>query len=142
MLRWYMTIGAIWGFNCASNFAFLGPFLFWKGICKVPRCNKLKILVPKQLWKSKIGPLQLILATKHYVTFFLGHPLSICNVILTCNIVKRITEWKKDNQNQNHQKGPTNYKESKKKKKSNREKQNQLKQQKKEPKGTKKDKEE
>ena len=68
-------IWAFWGSNCTSNFAFFRPFLFWKGICKVHRCSELKILVPKHLWKSKIGPLQLILATKHYVTFFLGHPV-------------------------------------------------------------------
>ena len=75
MLRWYLIIKAFWGFNCASNFAFLRPFLFCKGICKVPRCNGLKILAPKHLWKSKIGALQLIWATKRYVTFFLGHPV-------------------------------------------------------------------
>ena len=50
--------------------AFFRPFLFWKGICKVPRCNGLDILVPKHLWQSKIGPLQLILATNRYVSFF------------------------------------------------------------------------
>ena len=79
MLRWSDIIWAFWGFNCASNFAFFRPFLigilFWKGISKVPRCNGLKILVPKHLWKSKIGPLQLILATNRYVSFFLGHPV-------------------------------------------------------------------
>ena len=36
----------------------------------MPSCNGLEILVPQHLWKSKIGPLQLILATKRYVTFF------------------------------------------------------------------------
>ena len=51
------------------------PFPVWMGICKVPRCNRLKILVPKHLLKSKIGPIQLILASKRYVTFFLGHPV-------------------------------------------------------------------
>ena len=45
------------------------------GICKLLRYNGLKILVPKHLWKSKIGPLQLILATIRYVPFFLGHPV-------------------------------------------------------------------
>ena len=92
MLRLSDIIWAFWGFNCASNFVFFGlsqsewvsvsclllrPFLFCKRICKVPRCEWLKILVPKHLWKSKIGPLQLILATKHYVTFFFGSPCTL-----------------------------------------------------------------
>ena len=79
MLRWYRIIKSFWGFNCASNFAFSRPFLFWKGICKVPRCNGLEILVPKHLWK-------LILATKRYVTFFWGRPVlkwdNLCNLYL------------------------------------------------------------
>ena len=33
MLRWYLIIEAFWGFNWASIFAFLRPFLFSKGIC-------------------------------------------------------------------------------------------------------------
>ena len=70
-----MIIEAFWGFNCAYNFAFLMPFLFWEGICTMPRCNRLKILVPKHQWKSRIRPLQLISATKRYVTLFLGHPV-------------------------------------------------------------------
>ena len=77
MIRLSDIIWAFWGFNCASNFVFLRPFLFCKGICKVHRCNGLEILVPKHLWKSKIGPIQLIWATKCYVTFLLGHPVHI-----------------------------------------------------------------
>ena len=80
MLRLSDIIWAFWGFNCASNFAFLRPFLFCKGICKVHMCNGLEILVPKHLWKSKIGPIQLILATKCYVTFFLGHPVDLYEI--------------------------------------------------------------
>ena len=47
---------------------------------------------------------------------------------------------KKDNQNQNHQKGPTNYKESKKKKRIKQRRTEPIREKK--PKGTKKDKEE
>ena len=57
--------------------AFLRPFWFWMGISKVTRWNGLEILVPKHLWKSKIGPLQQILDTKRYVSFFLGHPVDL-----------------------------------------------------------------
>ena len=39
------------------------------------RCNGLEIQNPKHMWKSENGPLQPILATKRYVTFFLGHPV-------------------------------------------------------------------
>ena len=59
--------------ECAR--AFLRPFWFWMGISKVDRWNGLEILVPRHLWKSKIGPLQQILDTKRYVSFFLGHPV-------------------------------------------------------------------
>ena len=61
--------------ECAR--AFLRPFWFWMGISKVTRWNGLEILVPKHLWKSKIGPLQQILDTKRYVSFFLGHPVCV-----------------------------------------------------------------
>ena len=50
--------------------AFLGHFKFWMGIWNVLRCNGLEILNPKHMWKSENGPLQPILATKRYVTFF------------------------------------------------------------------------
>ena len=66
--------------ECAR--AFLRPFWFWMGISKVTRWNGLEILVPKHLWKSKIGPLQQILDTKRYVSFFLGHP--VYNVFTFC----------------------------------------------------------
>ena len=52
------------------------------GICQLLRCNGLEILVPKHPWKSTIGPLQLILATKRYISFFLGHPV-VC-VLYVC----------------------------------------------------------
>ena len=41
-------------------FAFLGHFWFWMGICNVPRWNGLGILIPKHMWKIKIGPLEQI----------------------------------------------------------------------------------
>ena len=54
----------------SSVLAFLSPFRFWKGICKVASWIGLEILVPNHPWKSKIGPLQPILAAKCYVSFF------------------------------------------------------------------------
>ena len=39
------------------------------------RWNRLKILIPKHMWKSKIGLLEQISAKNPYVTFFLGHPV-------------------------------------------------------------------
>ena len=38
--------------------AFLGQFRFWMGIIWVARWNGLEILIPKHMWKSKIGPLE------------------------------------------------------------------------------------
>ena len=58
-------------------FAFLSHFRFWKGICKVASWIGLEILVPKHLWKNKIGPLQPILAAKRYVSFFWVKPVVI-----------------------------------------------------------------
>ena len=51
---------------------FLRHFRFWIGIFKVPRWIRLKFLVSKHPWKSRIGPLQLILASKRYVSSFGG----------------------------------------------------------------------
>ena len=50
------------------------------GICKVASWIGLEILIPKHLWKSKIRPLQPILALKRYVPFFLGHPVEHVNL--------------------------------------------------------------
>ena len=36
-------------------------------------------MIPKHMWKSKIGLLEQILATKRYGTFFLAHPV-LCMV--------------------------------------------------------------
>ena len=39
------------------------------------RWNGLKILIPKHMWKSKIGLLEQIWGQNPYDTFFLGHPV-------------------------------------------------------------------
>ena len=59
-------------------FTFLGYLWFWIGNIKVARWNGLEILIPKHMWKSKIGLLEEIWAQNPYVTFFLGHPVYIC----------------------------------------------------------------
>ena len=59
----------------SSVLAFSSHFRFWKGICKVASWIGLEILVPNHPWKSKIGPLQPILAAKCYVSFLMGHPV-------------------------------------------------------------------
>ena len=43
---------------------------FRKGIVWLSRWTGLEILIPKHLWKSKIGPLEQIWAENPYVTFF------------------------------------------------------------------------
>ena len=75
--------------NCvrAHILAFLSHFRFWKGICKVASWIGLEILIRKHPWKSKIGLLQLILAAKRYVTFFLGHPVESLKFGLGCELV-------------------------------------------------------
>ena len=60
--------------NCVRARVF-EPFQIMKGYLKVASWIGLEILVPKHPWKSKIGPLQPILAAKRYVSFFLGHPV-------------------------------------------------------------------
>ena len=61
--------------------AFLGYFWFWMGDIEVARWNRVDFLVPKQLRKSKIGLLEQIWAKNPYVTFFLGHPVDIIDII-------------------------------------------------------------
>ena len=39
---------------------FLGHLIFWMGMFKVFRWNKLEILIPKHMWKSIIGPVEQI----------------------------------------------------------------------------------
>ena len=56
-------------------FMFLGYLWFWTGNIKVARWNGLEIMIPKHMWKSKIGLLEEIWAQNPYVTFFLGHPV-------------------------------------------------------------------
>ena len=55
--------------------AFLGHLWFSMGNIKMARWNGLKILIPKHMWKSKIGLLEQIWGQNPYDTFFLGHPV-------------------------------------------------------------------
>ena len=49
---------------------FLGHIIFWMGMFKVIRWNWLEILIPKHMWKSKIGLLEQIWGQNPYGTFF------------------------------------------------------------------------
>ena len=55
--------------------AFLGQLGFWMGTIWVARWNRLEILIPKPMWKSKIWLLEQIWDQNPYDTFFLGHPV-------------------------------------------------------------------
>ena len=71
-------IRAYLGWNCPSTqtfLALLSYFRFCMSIITVSWWNGLKTLIPKHVWKSQIILLQHILATKRYVSFFLGHPV-------------------------------------------------------------------
>ena len=62
----------------ASAHAFLvfsGYLWFSMGNIKVATWNGLKILIPKHMWKSKIGLLEQIWGQNPYDAFFLGHPV-------------------------------------------------------------------
>ena len=66
----------------ASAHAFLvfsGYLWFSMGNIKVATWNGLKILIPKHMWKSKIGLLEQIWGQNPYDAFFLGHPV-LCPV--------------------------------------------------------------
>ena len=54
----------------ASFLAFLGQFRFWMGIIWVARWNGLESLIPKHMWKSKIGPLEAKWDKNQESTFF------------------------------------------------------------------------
>ena len=72
-----------WGDISASAhafLAFLGHLWFAMGNIKVARWNGLEILIPKHMWKSKIGLLEQIWGQNSYVTFFLGHPVVWTNL--------------------------------------------------------------
>ena len=74
----HLLIKAQWGDISASAhafLAFLGHLWFSMGNIKVARWNGLKILIPKHMWKSKIGLLEQIWGQNPYVAFFLGHPV-------------------------------------------------------------------
>ena len=62
--------------------AFLGHYWFWMNNIKVARWDGLKILIPKHMWKIKIGLLEQIWARIPYVTFFLGHPVFLVGMNL------------------------------------------------------------
>ena len=58
--------------------AFLGYLWFSMGNIKMARWNGLEILIPKHMWKSKIGLLKQTWAQNPYDAFFLGHPVYHC----------------------------------------------------------------
>ena len=72
----------------ASAHAFLvfsGYLWFSMGNIKVATWNGLKILIPKHMWKSKIGLLEQIWAQNPYDTFF-GSPCTMYSV--HANVIK------------------------------------------------------
>ena len=115
---------AIWTMPKGKRFFCVDAFTKYLQHCQYSRCcmylQHCRFLQgPKYLQRCKY--LQLECSCNFVSTC---NVVSTCNAVSTCNIVKQITEWKtiknKDNQNQNHQKGPTN------KRNQNREEQNQL----------------
>ena len=50
--------------------AFLGKLRIWMDIIWVAAWNRLKILIPKHMWKSKIWLLEQKLDENNYVSFF------------------------------------------------------------------------
>ena len=60
-------------------FGVLGYLSLWMGNIKVARWNGFEILIPKNMWKSKIGLLEQIWGQNPYDTFFLGHPVFLGN---------------------------------------------------------------
>ena len=67
----YQHFRWLWRNLCACAFflTFLGYLWFWIGNIKVARWNGLEILIPKHMWKSKIGLLEQIWAQNPFVTF-------------------------------------------------------------------------
>ena len=66
----------------ACVFGVFRHLIFWIGMFKVFRWFGLEILIPKHMWKRKIGPLQQIWASICYGTFFLGHPVQCTYFLL------------------------------------------------------------
>ena len=54
---------------------FLGHYWFWMSNIKVAIWDGLEILIPKHMWKSKIGLLEQIWGQNPNDAFFLGHPV-------------------------------------------------------------------
>ena len=71
-----------------SMHTLFGQFRFRMDTIWVVRWNGLKILIPKHMWKSIIGPLEQILAKNRYGTFFLGAPC-ILHGKVSCRILYR-----------------------------------------------------
>ena len=80
------------GLFSSQYLAFLSHFRFWKGICKVASWIGLEILVPKHPWKSKIRPLQPILAAKRYVSFF-KNIIFVAKTNKYCILVRKIGKF-------------------------------------------------
>ena len=66
-------VGIVMSAHAFSVFQCL-HWIFWMRMSKVFRWNGLEILIPKHMWKSKIGPLEQIQAKNRYITFFF-HPV-------------------------------------------------------------------
>ena len=47
------------GIKIMSAHVFLGQLRFWMDTFLIARWNRLEILIPKHMWKSKIPPLEL-----------------------------------------------------------------------------------
>ena len=89
---WQWQFGHLWAWMMSAR-AVLSHLRFWKGICEVAGWIGLKILIPKHPWKSKIGLLQTILAAKRYVSFFLGHPVVLPKLEISCWRWLRWLRW-------------------------------------------------
>ena len=76
-----------WGDISASAHAFLGYLWFSIGNIKVVRRNGLEILIPKHMWKSKIGHLEHIWGQNPYDTFFLGHRVHVIDIWISLMII-------------------------------------------------------
>ena len=62
------------GIKIMSAHAFLGQYRFWMDTFWIARWNRLEILIPKHMWKSKIRPRELKLDKKSLKYLFLETP--------------------------------------------------------------------
>ena len=58
------------GIKIMSAHTFLGQLRFWMDTFWIARWNGLEILIPKHMWKNKIGPLEWNKTKNHKTTFF------------------------------------------------------------------------